>query len=615
VPGKHLAARWGKRFLVRNGWLGSGSVARLSARLEKTAQSLTLCIADKEPVFLEIGNKLREIFSRSRELSKRAESLTGIASGEEMHQAMRELQRSQQELRSLWDEEDNLNRRLWNALRDLIQDTRRLQSDMEEFGPRTKQLHMLSLYTRIESARMGSQGSGFLNLADQVEELAQTTESHVTDIEKRTGQALEIVQGAMARMRTSGSEGTKGMLEKLEGACSDFSTVEERASRMASGLDERTSSIASAVQEVVSSVQFHDITRQQVEHVTQVLSEVASMLAEDASGRDEVWGWLVDVCQLQERQLGSTQQEFSRAMQGIRDNLGHVAEKTRSLEADIGSLAGKSGDEETSPLQRIRERVGDLMQPMRRDLESWNKVRGDMDTTAAEVQGMESCVDQVEAISGEIKLIALNASIQAAHTGQMGRSMGVMAEEVRTLSSEVGGLTQRIGDRLKRIVQHSEGLRSEAERASELSGRQEDLVAALEEQVRTLQAKDEDMSTLLDWLSRESADLASDIEAADSGAGLEDQVRAELTSAQQTLAEVREESSKLASGAATEATARSEGLQEILQRYTMESERMVHMAFAGLEPEQAEAADTEEEKKDPETAQDEDDLGDNVELF
>ena len=616
---------WGDR-LLRNGRSAHGprttdsgprltSASDLRLRLEETSRSLSDCIADKEPVFLEIGESLRDFSSRSRELSGRAESLTRTVSGEDMRQAMQELERSQQELRGLWDEEEELNHRLWEALQELIEETRALRSDMEEFSPRIKQLHMLSLYTRIESARMGSQGSGFLNLAGQVEDLAQTTQSHVADIDKRTNQTLEIVRSAKTRMNTTGTERTQGMLQGIEEACKEFVTVQERGREMSDRLDERTSSIASGVQEVVSSLQFHDITRQQVEHVTQVLSEVASMLEEDASGREEVLGWLVDVCSLQERQLESAQQEFSRAMSRIRENLAHIAERIRSLETDISSLSQESGSGGTSALQSIRERVDALMEPMREALASWSEVKKDMDTTAGEVQGMEGCVDQVEAISEEIKIISLNASIQAAHTGEQGRSMGVMAEEVRTLSSEVGGLTQRVGDRLKRVVEHSESLRSEADRASGLSQRQERIIGELEQQVQTLQGKDEEMASGMDWLHRESADLASAIEATDAGADLERQVESELESAQQALHAVREASREQASVVDTDQTSRSQRLQEILQRYTMESERMVHMAFAGQESEQEETSGAEEAEAETETAQDEDELGDNVELF
>ena len=598
-----------------------GRVSGLRRSLEDTSQSLAECISSKEPAFLDIGNKLRDFSSRSRELSKGAESLTQTVSGDAMRQALRELEGSQQELRELWNEEEELGHGLRTALQNLTAEARSLQGDMGEFGPKIRQLHMLSLYTRIESARMGDQGSGFLNLAGQVEDLAQTTEEHIRDIGQRTDQTLENVQGASTRMKSTGSERTEGMLQGVEEACAEFGSVQERAREMSGRLDERTSAIASGVQEVVSSIQFHDITRQQVEHVTQVLSEVAAMLEEGSTGREEVLGWLVDVCSLQERQLDAARDEFTRAMTSIRENLGSIAERIRSLETDISSLASESGGEGNSALQRIRERVDGLMEPMRKALAVWNEVKSDMDTTASEVQGMESCVDQVEAISGEIKLIALNASIQAAHTGEQGRSMGVMAEAVRTLSSEVGDLTQRVEDRLKRIVQHSDSLRSEAERASELSRRQERLIGGLEEQVQSLQAKDEEVVSGLDWLHGESADLASAIEAADSGAHLEREVEAELTSAQEALSAVREASRERTPDAGADATSRSQRLQEILQRYTMESERMVHMAYAGMGQEQEESSEDGEQTGDVELFQDEgegegeDELGDNVELF
>jgi len=64
--------------------------------------------ARKEPVFLQIGNHLRDFSSRSRELSGRAESCPTQPPAD-MQRAMRELNTSQQELfRAIQRIQDNL---------------------------------------------------------------------------------------------------------------------------------------------------------------------------------------------------------------------------------------------------------------------------------------------------------------------------------------------------------------------------------------------------------------------------------------------------------------------------------------------------------------------------
>lgn len=598
-----------------------GDFHHWSAELERISGSLTNCIADKEPVFLRIGEQLRDFSSRSRELSGGAASLTQLVSGPEMERAAGDLERSLAQLRELGEEEDGLTQRLRTALRELDGELRQLRADMEAFRPLTKQLRMLSLYIRIESAGLGSRGGGFVDLAGQVQGLAQSTESHIGDIDRRAGETLQTVRGAASRMGYGRENRVRDMLQGVEEACGEFTTMRERAREISDSLDERTKAVAADVEDVVSAVQFHDITRQQVEHVTQVLSEVAAMLVEETADREEMLGWLKDVCRLQERQLASTHTEFTQAISRIGQSLANIAERIRSLEQSIHSLSHGEEEEGSTVLERIRDRARALVEPMRQALSFWSEVRDGMAGAGEHVRGMEDFVDRVEAISEEIKLIALNASIHAAHTGENGRSMGVLAEAVRTLSSEAGDLTRQTAERLQRIVGHAENLRAEAERARELSRKEGAQIGDLEELVQGLQAKETETASMLSRLGRESADLAAGIEAAEAGPVLEREVGGELDSAKQALQEIERQSSELAGDVEADESFRSERLREILQRYTMESERLVHMAFAGMQAQADTATDSREDaapgssSEEAAETEESEDLGDNVELF
>ena len=51
---------------------------------------------------------------------------------------------------------------------------------------------------------------------------------------------------------------------------------------------------------------------------------------------------------------------------------------------------------------------------------------------------MEGFIGEIEEISADIKLIALNAQVKANLAGSEGKTLGVIAEEVRALASEAG---------------------------------------------------------------------------------------------------------------------------------------------------------------------------------
>ena len=71
-------------------------------------------------------------------------------------------------------------------------------------------------------------------------------------------------------------------------------------------------------------------------------------------------------------------------------------------------------------------------------------------------------VQLIEGVSEQTKLLALNASIEAAHAGEAGKGFAVVAEEVRKLSGNVGEaaeeISRNLGDMLKEVDLTSQGI-------------------------------------------------------------------------------------------------------------------------------------------------------------
>jgi len=67
-------------------------------------------------------------------------------------------------------------------------------------------------------------------------------------------------------------------------------------------------------------------------------------------------------------------------------------------------------------------------------------------------------VDEIEDIGLEIELIALNASVRAAHADKGGLSLGVLADAIKSLSENTHSNTTFISDSLKKIGSMAKGL-------------------------------------------------------------------------------------------------------------------------------------------------------------
>lgn len=243
-------------------------------------------------------------------------------------------------------------------------------------------------------------------------------------------------------------------------------------------------------------------------------------------------------------ELAASIEEMARTIESMGGRVGSQAGSVAGASADVGEIKGAVGrlcelvDRQSAAVGESSEAI-DRMVAAIKAVESTTaekkEVAGRLVALAKEgesvmaetvagidrVEGSaESILDLVEIIKGiadQTNLLAMNASIEAAHAGEAGRGFSVVADEIRKLAEGAAASSKDIADRLGPMV---EGIR-QGSAASKRSG---DAFGELLAGVSALSAGMEGTLQGMRELSRESEGVAGSLGAL---VGVSGEVRAD----------------------------------------------------------------------------------------
>lgn len=609
----------------------SEALAGFAASLDAIIGNLSGAVGDHEQDFLDLGASLMQFTMRMGVLSGKASRLAELTGGGDIQEGIRSLASQLDGLGGVCKlDASQQSEQDLQEIRGIIKE---LNGHVESFGRVVKKLTMLGISTRIESARLGSQGMGFATLADDVEKLAGKIVANSERIMDKSRSLSALVDSAA--FRTS-------ELSRLQGGCSDkivtdlgqslegLEKMVDRSGRAARSISRRLSAIHASVSEFVASMQFHDIVRQQVEHVEEAFQGAREMFGENGMGeaagssRDpeaeaahserarELISWIHDLGGLQRSQLDFATRRFAEAVQNLVGNLVNIGDNVVQIGREMSEVI--ADEQEGEPvLERIESSALEVISCMRDFTAMGEEISVLMGTVAETIKEMSVFLSGIEEVGAEIELISLNASVKAAHTGDDGKALGVLAQSIQRLSMDAMDQTRKVSEVLLKITECSRRLE---ENSSEYVAGQdlEELVARQEAATEDLRGLNERVENLFGEVSSESRELGQDILQVADGTRIHETVGANLAKVSVQVDELIRDA--LEALPDMDEAGRSERLKELLGRYTMEAERMVHLAEASELPAAIDLA-RESEVEFFDDVADEDAAGadDGVELF
>ncbi|MBI5057937.1 MAG: hypothetical protein HZB61_15105 [Nitrospirae bacterium] len=264
------------------------------------------------------------------------------------------------------------------------------------------------------------------------------------------------------------------------------------------------------------------------------------------------------------------------------DMVERARKNTADSSAVLGKFTGDGNNQSTSAIDLSKNALSEVTQSLQEAIAFASQTMNELKIMSEDTANINKVVDEIEFIAGQTNLLALNAAIEAARAGEHGRGFAIVADEVRKLSDrsnaaaeEIRKLITKIETDTREIYKNSEESLSRSFTVSAKSS------SVVEETMSKIDETIDTVKTHLDYLTRETEALASDISSVVISMQFQDITRQRIEHVIEPLEKFKMEieemlqNANIMDGRIHELDNVSNNTEWLEKMYTMESERSV----------------------------------------
>jgi hypothetical protein len=558
--------------------------------LEQVIGDLDLLNRNTEQDFLTIGGKLADFIEKVNLISSQ---LTVLATFNSQEQGLH----ASQALTCALDRSTEMRTRYADhsgVLGEMRQEAGRLKEILSGFQGTVSTFQTLGVLTRIETARLGAAGADFGNLADAVNLLAGSVQAKVEGARDAAARLIPSIETALQNISGIEDGEAKDLPLVISGIMASlasfrsFRDMEDRAQASSLRLGAQYAAILGAFKKLIVSIQFHDLTRQQVEHVIEVLGRLCAESAGSAGGPSRDSRGVARLLALQSLQLADAGEKFAASAASVAGNLDDIAARVLEMAAESQTLSGSSVEEKDAFFLQMERGCTFVLESLSHCASAEAAARLTSGGLAGSIDRMRGSIEEIRTMEIEMQRIALNASIRAAHIGVSGDALGVLAGSMQVQASACGERSESLGTALGSMSQSAtrlsvqDGQVPAGDGVSQQSGGQHAGLEQMRSGVREMHSSSERSFAQIAEIVACGARLREDLSATRQGFAVGALFAAAVSRARGMLQEIgdRNPSPLPLDGS----PAPDYGLHDFATHYTMQSELDVHEVHQGLTP-------------------------------
>jgi len=380
-----------------------------------------------EQDFLTIGARLMEFLGVSERIASGVNAVIQAAAGEQGAQASLALEKALERCRRLVATTTQGRAHLACLRNDAVQ----VASIFGGFRQAVASFHVVCTMTRIEAARLGAAGEELGPLTDEVLALAHRMEAQVQRVLEAAAAIDRHVEEIAAGLR-----GTNELLDHLALTIPQvlrnldaFSEQQAAAVDLSGQLVLDSKSVSNSIMDAVTSIQFHDITRQQIEHVIAALQHIAAQQVSSSQSLDTS-----AAVRLESMQLSSAGDTFDRSVARLWHDLESISTSVSGMSSHGQALIAGCGNDSAFFLE-MQHCVDAIAEAVASHRSAQTITKRAANALATTLQAMSEAAAEIRELDVQLLRVALNANIRAAHLGSRGDTLAILASALQDLAT------------------------------------------------------------------------------------------------------------------------------------------------------------------------------------
>ncbi len=518
---------------------------------------------------------------------------------------------------------------LLSQMKKLREPIRRLQSIGKTF-------RVLGVAIKVESSRARDGMQGFILLAGEVADIAKLVHDNCRYcidkadlVEKDISISHRVLENSNNSYDDSGERAIYNILQSLE-------DIGRRSDQLAAGIQERSRVMVQGISDVVMAMQFHDITRQQLENVSSALTETIKKaktipFQDTTEASEQIVLEIYSILSIQVAHLNSIYEQVRNARQQIEAGLGKTMEQARVQAKDAGALLDIEGQgDNTSIVVSLEKEIDNVVVSLNTSLEVVKHAAEVSRDVYDNILEIGNFVNKIEGIAFDVKILAINAMVEALKTNAAGNALTVLAKELSNLSQETrDGATDSIG-MLQNIKEGTEKQLEFSVNLDQSSVVVDEMIVRAKEFNGKILSSLQEISMIGHTMDSSSRDLSSKITQLIPGIKFPQILGDRIDKNWQTICRIIDQIEDAYPQFQERSSEVRQMVEKLAQQYVMERERSIHAQVAGGEINDTHSGnidlfeDDGFELFDDDTPEEEilargnarkEDFGDNVELF